>query len=285
MRSLQKKMLEGQLILGAWLQTPARQNPQIYANTKAGDWGYDVVIVDLEHGQIDDSEMAGIFSEVRGTPTAAGARLRRSESRYASYALDMGAELIIGPMIETVEMAENLVAACMYPSLGGKGKRGCGWGPGNNNGMGLRDYVNDWNDRVAVVAQVETATAIRNIDKIMAVDGICGAIIGPFDLSLSFQAEGEGTIGDFDSNVMRSALDSYLTACLKNKKAAGFHLVNPERDRLTSLINQGYTFIPLSMDTASVMYVAKLMLEVVHDVAGTRANGVGDMRLSQTPRR
>ena len=149
------------------------------------------------------------------------------------------------------------------------GERGCGWSPGNNNGMGLRDYVSNWNDRVAVVAQIETATAIRNIDKIMEVDGICGAIIGPFDLSLSFKAEGKGTVGDFDSDAMRSALDSYLAACLKNKKAAGFHLVNPERDRLTSLIKQGYTFIPLSMDTASVMYVAKLMLDVVREVAGT----------------
>jgi hypothetical protein len=83
------------------------------------------------------------------------------------------------------------------------------------------------------------------------------------------RAEGAGgTVGDFDSDVMRSALDSYLTACLKNKKAAGFHLVNPERDRPTSLINQEFTFIPLSMDTASVMYVAKLMLEVVRDAAG-----------------
>ncbi len=125
---------------------------------------------------------------------------------------------------------------------------------------------------MAVVAQIETSTAIRNIDQIMEVDGICGAIIGPFDLSLSFQAEGAGTVGDFDSGVMRSALDSYLTACLKNKKAAGFHLVNPERTRLTSLINDGYTFIPLSMDTASVMYVAKLMLEVVRDVAGAMTN-------------
>jgi 2-keto-3-deoxy-L-rhamnonate aldolase RhmA len=278
MTNLQKKMLQGQLVLGAWLQTPARQNPQIYANTKVGDWGYDVAIVDLEHGQIDDNDMAAIFSEVRGTPTAAGARLRRAESRYASYALDMGADLIIGPMIETAAMAGDLVAACMYPTPGGKGKRGCGWGPGNNNGMGLRDYVNGWNDRVAVVAQIETATAIRNIDEIMRVDGICGAIIGPFDLSLSFQAEGAGTVGDFDSDVMRSALDSYLNACLRNKKAAGFHLVNPERERLTSLINQGYTFIPLSMDTASVIYVARLMLEVVREVAETSAD-----RAAQTP--
>src|SRR4029450_2796117 len=105
MRNLQQALMSGERVLAAWMQTDSLSIAQIYAAVAEDGLAYDVVIADLEHAAINDKDFAAIGHTLRGSATHLGARIRRGHSDKMSFAIDMGAKLVISPMIETVEQA------------------------------------------------------------------------------------------------------------------------------------------------------------------------------------
>jgi 2-keto-3-deoxy-L-rhamnonate aldolase RhmA len=91
---------------------------------------------------------------------------------------------------------------------------------------------------------IETAAAVDNIDEILAVEGIDGVFIGPYDLSLSY-----GIPGKTDAPEMRDAKARILKACKKAGKAAGLHDVRFSAQSVAASVAEGFTFIALGMDT------------------------------------
>jgi 2-keto-3-deoxy-L-rhamnonate aldolase RhmA len=94
--------------------------------------------------------------------------------------LDIGAQGVLVPWVNTKEEAEYAVRSCKYPP---EGLRGCG---PRRAGLFDPDYCKTANDEVLIIVQIETKTAISNIDDILSVKGIDACYIGPFDLSQSF---------------------------------------------------------------------------------------------------
>ena len=106
--------------------------------------------------------------------------------------LDIGAAGVIAPMVCTAEEATRFVAACLYPP---KGIRG--FGPRRPSNYGLApapEFCEEANATIFPIAQIEHATAVKNIDEIVAVPGIAALMIGPFDLSGSMGFPGEPNI-------------------------------------------------------------------------------------------
>ena len=95
-----------------------------------------------------------------------------------------------------------------------------------------------------VIVQIEHVEAIRNIDSILEVQGVDGTFVGPYDLSGSMDLTGQ-----IDHPRVQDAVQRVLAACKKHKKAAGIHVVPVNPDLADKYIDDGFTFIALSLDS------------------------------------
>jgi 2-dehydro-3-deoxyglucarate aldolase/4-hydroxy-2-oxoheptanedioate aldolase len=130
--------------------------------------------------------------------------------------LDAGAMGIMVPMVETAEQACNIAAWCRYPP---KGRRGVAFNVAHDD-YASGDFATkmaEANERTLVIALIETATGIANVEAIMAVPGIDVGWLGHFDLTASM-----GIPGEFDHPEFLAAVDRLAEACRRNGKPMGF---------------------------------------------------------------
>jgi len=95
--------------------------------------------------------------------------------------LDLGAQTLLVPMVDTAEQADRVVRATRYAP---EGVRGLGASVARVSGFGaVADYATTANAEIGVIVQAETRRAIANLDEILAVEGVDCVFIGPADLS------------------------------------------------------------------------------------------------------
>ncbi|CAI7587746.1 unnamed protein product [Penicillium glandicola] len=167
--SLEKAAARQGPSVGQWLEFPGYSLARTVASL-----GEDWVLVDCEHGNIDDNEMylqVGAISSAGVSPIV---RVPGSEPWMIKRALDCGAHGIMVPMCETKEQAESIVRSCKYPSKEWPyGVRGAGamFAPAAFNQNG-REYLTHANDNIIIIVQIESRTAIENCEAIAGVAGI-----------------------------------------------------------------------------------------------------------------
>ncbi|MFV2093460.1 MAG: HpcH/HpaI aldolase/citrate lyase family protein, partial [Hyphomicrobiales bacterium] len=166
-------------------------------------------------------------------------RVPQAEEMQIKQALDIGADGIIAPQVNSAEHAQRVADSCKYPPLG---RRGVGIARAHGYGLDFADYLATANDRVSVVIQAEHVDAVANIDDIVAVEGIDAVLIGPYDLSASMGKPGEVS----DPDVV-DAIDTVTRACKRANVGLGFFGVNPEE--VKPYIVKGYTLIVCGTDT------------------------------------
>ena len=147
-------------------------------------------------------------------------------------ALDVGANGIIVPWVNTKEEAERAVQSIKYPPRGLRG-----FGP-RRASLVYPDYIKTADDELILGVQVETRKAIDNLDEILSVKGIDAVVIGPADLSLSL-----GMLMQYDNPKFNAALDK-VAAAKKHKVAAGFLAVDDVERR----VRQGFTWLNVQAD-------------------------------------
>lgn len=173
--------------------------------------GFELVWFDMEHGSLGFAELGQLCqaAELAGGITLA--RTADAQRTNILRALEVGARLVLVPMIETAEQARQIVKIAKYPPLGNRGfssrSRGAGYGLEPMNAT-LRAA----NERTGVFALVETEEAVRNVAEICAVEGLDGIFLGPGDLSFEM-----GIPGEFGS----PALIERVVACVHAAHAAG----------------------------------------------------------------
>jgi 2-keto-3-deoxy-L-rhamnonate aldolase RhmA len=236
MNKLRKALLVNELSLGAWVQIGNPSIGEIFAKA-----GFDWVCVDLEHGGIDLETMTNIFRAIDKYDCVPVARLPCNDPIWIHRVLDAGAGGLIIPMVNNAEEAKRGVSEAKYPPLG---TRGFGYSRANSHGVDFDEYITGANEDIAVIAQIEHKDAIENIDAILAVDGVDGVFIGPYDLSGSM-----GIPGEFDTPEMMAAMEKYLAACASAGKCAGTHIVRPNEKDIAEVVADGYKLIALGVDT------------------------------------
>ncbi len=184
--SLKKRLLDGGKTLGCWATLGHAHVCEILALA-----GYDFLLVDQEHGIGEPSALVPILQAISATPCTAVVRVPSNDPVYLKRVLDAGAEAVMIPGIDTVEDAKAAVAACRYPP---KGRRGSATGSirAANYGLLGPDYARTAATNTLVICQIESATAVANVDAIGAVDGVDLLFLGPNDLSGSI-----GRLGEF----------------------------------------------------------------------------------------
>lgn len=147
------------------------------------DAGYDWVFIDGEHGVMDRNTAMLHLMAVRGTGCASFYRVPACDHTEIKRVIDFGPAGIIVPMIMNADDARRAVEAMRYPL---QGTRGCGFRRCVGYGaLSIDEYCETAKHEPLVILQIEHIEAVRNIDSILAVPGIDGILIGPYDLSTS----------------------------------------------------------------------------------------------------
>ena len=151
--------------------------------------------------------------------------------------------------------AENAISYANYPP---NGTRGVGLSRAQLYGFGFEDYKNNKAKNIKVIVQIEHVDAIENLDDILSLDGIYGSLIGPYDLSGSM-----GKPGMYDDDDVKHVLSKYELIAKKYNKKIGFHVIEPEYQRVKEKINQGYNLIAFSLDTVLMGTIAREQLSLI----------------------
>ena len=176
-----------------------------------GYTGLDFVIIDTEHGPYDTQPMSDLIKAAELANMAPIVRVADVTHKEIQRAVDNGAQGIIVPCLRSVEDFKKCVALAKYPPVGNRGfikGRGSGFGYESWASGTLEEFMANSNERVLVLPQCETKEALESIEEIVALDGLDGIFVGPFDLSVSL-----GIPGKFDCEEFRAAVRRIKSAC------------------------------------------------------------------------
>ena len=174
-----------------------------------GRTGFDYVILDNEHSPIEAETTADLVRASLLSGLTPFARVRDIQRSAVLKLLDVGVQGIIVPNVSTVEEVEKVISYCKYYPVGNRGfcpSRKDAWGYDLN--LSVMDSMRYHNDQVLLIPQCETTGAFENIEEIVALEGVDGIFIGPFDLSISM-----GIPGDFSNPRFQDTLKKILEIC------------------------------------------------------------------------
>ncbi len=236
--TLRRRILAGETLFGAWASLGSPGSAELM-----GRAGLDWVVVDLEHGNTTESELLAHLTAIELTGAAALVRPQSGERLRIGRALDMGAEGVVVPRLDTHEQAVEAMTFLRYPPAGHRGvallTRGARLGTVNHAGVAAL------NDDIVGIFQIESPSALEAADDLAATDGVDVLFVGPADLSHSL-----GVPGQFSNERYQDGLRRVVAACRAHGKAAGILLYDPASFR--PHLDLGFTFVGIGADISFV---------------------------------
>ena len=234
---VRERVRRGEPVFGITLTTPSLE-----IAARAARVGFDFLWVEMEHSPVTLETLRHIVLATRGLPAVPFARVPTNELWTAKRVLDQGAHGVIFPFTRTPDMARQAVAACRYPPVG---LRGCGAGAAITTWcdpvLDADRYYDSADEHVMVVAMIEDAAAVEQVDEIAATPGLDVLFIGTADLSFSL-----GHRGRQEPKAVQDAIERVRRAAEKHGKIAGRPAGSPAR--VKDAIAQGFRFFQVSSD-------------------------------------
>lgn len=238
------RLKNGEKLLGTMVTLACSSTAEILSNV-----GYDWLFIDGEHGPLETNELLTILQAIGGR-TASIVRVPEGNEVAIKKVLDLGADGVIVPQVNTAQQAADVVRFARYEPLGA---RGVGLARAHGYGLSFQEYVDSANDRVSVIVQAEHARAAENIEEIVKVPGVDAVLLGPYDLSASL-----GQTGKLDDPSVVAAIDRITTVCQAAKMPLGYFGVTSAA--VKPFIERGYTLIVAGVDTLLLGVAANRML-------------------------
>jgi 2-dehydro-3-deoxyglucarate aldolase/4-hydroxy-2-oxoheptanedioate aldolase len=212
--------------------------------------GFDWLLVDLEHGAGDDATLFGQISAVRSNGLPTLVRVGSAEALRIGRVLDLGADGVMVPRVETSTMARAVVTATRYPPKGQRGAavstRAAGYG--GLSISALPDVPSPF-----VIVQVETPDGVQQADAIAQVEGVDCLFVGPADLSVSL-----GVPGEMRHPRMNAAVTRVLEASRAHARIAGIMAGSVADAR--RFVDLGFRFVALSSDLSIIARAARTLV-------------------------
>ena len=180
-------------------------------------------------------------------------RVEANDATPIGRALDAGAAGVIVPLVNTAEDAATAVAASRYPPAGVRS-----YGP-TRSGMRIGPAPAEADSAVVVLAMIETADGLANVEEIAATPGLDGLYIGPSDLTLA--VGGAGPADPAVADAFESALGRVRRACEANGLAAGLHTRSGEE--AAQRMSEGFTLLTVASDIIHLEAAARAHLAAV----------------------
>lgn len=225
--------------------------------------GWDSLVIDLQHGVIDYSNMVPMLQAISTTNVVPIVRVPWLEPGILMKTLDAGAYAVICPMVNSREDAEKLVAYTHYAPEGTRS-----FGPIRALLYGGADYPKHANDTIVTFAMIETAKALENLDDILSTPGLDAIYIGPSDLSLALGCA--PVFDDVDPPVVE-AIDHILARAKAHGLVAGIHNGTPEA--ALKRIAKGFQFVTIASDARLMAAGAQQVMAKMRAVQAPKASG------------
>lgn len=241
--TFKKALAEGDTLFGCWMSIAESYTAEIMGNA-----GFDWLLIDGEHSPNDIRSIRDQMMALKDSDSHPVVRLTVGETWMIKQILDVGAQTVLVPMVETAEQARELVRACRYPP---EGTRGVGYAVGRVSGFGqIENYGPTANEQICLLVQVESKTGLDNLDDILAVDGVDGVFIGPADLSASLGYLGQNMHPDMQATILGA-----LKKISDSGKAAG--ILTTDEGMIEKSLEAGARFVAVAMDIALLLNNAK----------------------------
>ena len=232
--------------IGTWLSLPNESIAEIFANA-----GYEWIVIDLEHSAIGINQAERLIRVIDLAGSKPFVRLSGHDAAQIKRVLDAGARGILAPMIETLNQIESIISVCHYPPPGIRGM-GLARAQGYGENAAKHQYINQSVNEIEIYVQIESKKGLKNCKEIFSRD-INGYFIGPYDLSASLNNPGK-----FDTDEFYNAEKIVLSAAKEEGIKCGYHLVEPDTDKINELKDKGYNMIAFSVDIRMLDATARL---------------------------
>jgi 4-hydroxy-2-oxoheptanedioate aldolase len=231
--AFKRALADGKTQIGLWSSLCSNIGAEIIAES-----GFDWILLDTEHSP---NEIPILVSQLqammRGTATPI-VRPAWNDTVLIKRILDAGAPALLVPFVQNAEEARRAVAATRYPPAGVRGVSGSNRAARYGR---IKDYLHKANDEICVLVQVETRSALDQLEAIAAVPGVDGVFVGPADLAASF-----GHTGNQLHPEVQAAIEDAARRLKKVGKAAG--ILTPVEEDAKRYISWGYTFVAVGSD-------------------------------------
>jgi 4-hydroxy-2-oxoheptanedioate aldolase len=220
--------------IGLWLALANAYTAEIAAQA-----GFDWLVIDGEHAPNDTRSILSQLQAIASSRSHAVVRLPADETWMIKQALDIGAQTLLVPMVESVDQARRIVSATRYAPAGTRGIGAALARASHFNAIG--DYIATAADELCVIVQVETRAGVAAIEALAAVDGIDGIFVGPSDLAADM-----GYPGNSGHPEVRRAVIEALRRIRDLGKPSG--ILSSDPAMLEQCFDLGVTFIAVGSD-------------------------------------
>lgn len=232
--TLKERLARGEVLHGIWLGM-ADPYPAEIAATTDFDW----LLIDGEHAPNDIRSLSSQLAVIEGKGPVPVIRLPDSDPAKIKQALDIGAQTLLIPMIESAVMAEQAARATRYPPAG---IRGVGSALARASRFAaIPDYLTTANDQICLLLQVESRAGLAALDAILTIPEVDGVFIGPSDLAADM-----GLPGRPNAPEVKAAVLNALSRIRAADRSAGVLSTDP--DYIAACKDAGANFVGVGID-------------------------------------
>ncbi len=248
LKAFRQKLSQDQTLLGLWVTL---ESPSITEMAVA--LGFDWVVIDAEHGHLDWKEIVEHLRATVRSETVALVRLAELNGGLIKRALDIGADGVVIPWVETPEQLQQAVQFSQYPL---EGSRGIGAERATCWGQCFVEHTADANEQVLVVPIFETVKAAQNISRLAQVPGVDVCYFGPADFSAS-----AGFRGQWEGPGVAEQILKMKETLRKAGKHCGVVTTSPEN--LKERQQQGFRMLAVGLDAGLLLGALRSRLAVL----------------------
>jgi 4-hydroxy-2-oxoheptanedioate aldolase len=229
--------------------------------------GYDWLLVDSQHGPMGYEKLSAMLAAISGGGAKSMVRVTSYSDRAGiQQALDLGADGVLVPYINTAEEARQAVSCARYPTVG---TRSVYFPQRSTNKAGLLGYVPNANANIIVALQVETASCIENMEEIAAVPGVDILFLGQNDLCMSMGLYDKYVFPNmYTSPELAAATEKLVTEARKNGVILGLFLFGTSR--VGEFLDKGFSFISIGNDLHHLLTQAGAHVGDLERIAGEK---------------
>jgi 4-hydroxy-2-oxoheptanedioate aldolase len=239
-----------QATVGGWCRIPSAFSAEVVARA-----GFDWVCVDMQHGLAGQDTMVSMLQALDACGVPGIVRVPWNDPASIMRALDVGAQGIVVPMVNSADDARKAAKASHYPPVGYRS-----WGPSRAS-LGREGYsVDSANASVVCMVMVETREAIENLDDILSVDGVDGAYVGPSDLAISCGLPPNDSEA---SEPLAGMIGDVVARCRNHDLVAGIHCSKVAVARLRA--SEGFRMMAVANDASLLSASSAAVVTAFHD--------------------
>jgi 4-hydroxy-2-oxoheptanedioate aldolase len=241
--AFKRALKKGVSQIGLWMGMADAYVAELLATT-----GFDWICIDGEHAPNDVRTVLAQLQAMAPYPVRAVVRPVHGNVALIKQYLDIGAQTLLIPMVETAEQALQMVAATRYPPGGTRGvgsalARASRWNQ-------IDGYLQRCDAEMCVLVQVETVRALQNLESIATVEGVDGVFFGPADLSASM-----GLLGKSMDPAVQATILEGIARVRKAGGAAG--MLSGDRKFAQDCLAAGASFVAVGVDTTVLVKAAR----------------------------